>query len=159
MRRILLATAALISLVGPRNAWTATVTGSMAVSATVTTACSFSTSSLAFGEVSSSATSSTATITVTCTSGGAYTVGLGNGLHAVGALRNLQSGGNVLSYGLFQDSAHGTVWTDVGAGLVSGTGNAAAQALTVYGAIPAGQALLSGNGTPYTDTVVVTLTY
>lgn len=160
MKRIILATAALIGVSGAQPSLAATDTANMSVSATVSTVCTFNTTPLNFGEVAlSGATSGTATISVACTGGGTYTVGLGNGLHAVAAQRNLASGANVLPYGLFQDLAHGTVWTNTGAGLVAGTGNAAAQALTVYAAIPAGQTLVSGNGTPYTDTVLVTLTY
>jgi len=121
-------------------------------------------SAMSFGEVALSgattgATPGTSTINVTCTGGGAYTVGLDTGLNNVAAQRNLKSGSNTLAYGLFQDSAHGTVWTNAGAGLVSGIGNAAAQVLTVYGNIPAGLPVVSGNGTPYSDTVQVTITY
>jgi spore coat protein U-like protein len=82
-----------------------------------------------------------------------------NGLHNVAAQRFLASGSNLLAYGLFQDPAHGTVWTNTGAGLVLGTGNAAVQPLTIYGAIPTGLPLVSGSGIPYSDTVQVTLTY
>ena len=144
------------------GAWAATSTGSIAVSATVSTVCSLTTTPLAFGEVvltgaTTGATPGTATITVTCTGGGAYSVGLNYGLNGVAAQRNLISGTNLLAYNLYTDAAHGTVWP-VAPG-VAGTGNAAAQILTVYGLIAAGLPIVSGSGTPYTDTVTVTVTY
>ena len=60
---------------------------------------------------------------------------------------------------LFKEVGRTTRWGDAGAGLVSGTGDDADQVLTVYGQVTTGQVLVSGNGTPYTDTVLVTLTY
>jgi len=159
-RKYVFGAAAVFCAISASAASAQTSTTNMAVSADVSTVCSLSTTPLAFGEMAlTGATPGTATISVTCTGGGAYTVGLGNGLHNVAAQRNLVSGVNVLAYDLFQDSARGTRWGDTGAGLISGTGNAAAQALTVYGAITTGQAVVADNGTPYTDTILVTLTY
>jgi spore coat protein U-like protein len=162
MTRLLLAATALVGLLASQNVWAATATTSLGVSATISTVCALSTTSLAFGEVAlagatTGATPGTATITVTCTGGGAYSVGLDSGLNNVAAQRNLKSGANLLAYGLYTDVAHGTVWP-VAPG-VSGTGNAAAQAITVYGLIAAGLPVVSGSGTPYTDTVTVTITY
>jgi spore coat protein U-like protein len=151
---------AIVGATATNAASAATQTANMAVSATVTTACTINTTPLAFGEVAlTGATPATATVAVTCTSGGGYTVGLGNGLHNVAAQRNLVSGANILAYALFQDPAHGTVWTNAGAGLISGVGTALEQDFTVYGQVTTGQVIVSGNGTPYTDTVLVTLTY
>jgi spore coat protein U-like protein len=162
MKRFLLVTAIIVAALAAPVAWAATTTGSIAVSATVSTVCTLGTTPLNFGEVALSgattgATNGTATITVTCTGGGAYSVGLDSGLNNVAAQRNLKSGTNLLAYGLFTDLAHGTVWP-VAPG-VAGTGNAAAQSLTVYGLIAAGLPVVSGSGTPYTDTVTVTITY
>jgi spore coat protein U-like protein len=162
--KICIAATVVVGVVTAQSAGAATATTNLSASATVSTVCTMNASALVFGEVALSgattgATPGTATITVTCTGGGAYTVGLDTGLHNVAAQRNLISGSATLAYGLFQDLAHGTVWTNAGAGLVSGTGNAAAQVLTVYGNIAAGLPVVSGSGTPYTDTVLVTLTY
>lgn len=135
-------------------------TSNIGASASVTTVCTMDSTALAFGEVAlTGATPGTATVNVTCTGGGDYTVGLGNGLHNVAAQRNLMSGSNILAYDLFKETGHTTRWGDAGAGLVSGTGTAVEQTLTVYGQVTTGQTLVSGNGTPYTDTVQVTLTY
>ncbi|MBN6743443.1 spore coat protein U domain-containing protein, partial [Acidithiobacillus sp. MC6.1] len=62
-----------------------------------------------------------------------------------------------LSYGLFQDAAYTTNWGNtVGTDTKTGTGNGSAQALTVYGQIPAGQYPAPGT---YTDTITATITY
>lgn len=164
MKRILLAAAAVGAVVAPQGAWAATATANMNVSATVSTVCGMVATPLTFGEVALSgattgATPGTATITVTCTGGGAYTVGLDTGQHNVAAQRNMLSGAALLPYSLFQDLAHGTVWTNSGAGLVSGVGDAAAQVLTVYGNIAAGLPVVSGSNVPYADTVLVTIIY
>lgn len=160
MNRIVLSAVAVTGVLFSQTAWAETETANMAVGASVSSVCSVDASAMAFGEVAlSGATDSTSTITVNCTGGGAYTVGLGDGLHNVAAQRNLQSGANILAYDLFKEVGRTTRWGDAGAGLVSGTGNAADQVLTVYGQVATGQTLVSGNGTPYTDTVLVTLTY
>ena len=160
MNRLLLSAAALVSFVGTQDAWAASQTATIAASATVSTVCSLGTSPMVFGEVSvNSVTKGTASVGVTCTGGGSYTVGIDTGLNPVTTQRYVKSGSNTLAYGLFQDSGYSTPWTNSGLGLVSGTGNAALQTLTVYGQIPGSQALVSGNGTAYGDTVTVTITY
>jgi spore coat protein U-like protein len=160
MNRFLLGVAVFSGTLAAQAASAATQTATIGVSATVSTVCTMSATPLAFGEVAATgATPGTASITVNCTGGGAYTVGLDTGLNNVAAQRNLKSGTHLLAYGLFQDAAFGTVWTNAGAGLVSGVGNGLPQVLTVYGQVTTGQVLVSGNGTPYTDTVQVTLTY
>ena len=161
MNRIILSAVALSgALVSQGASAQSTATDNIAVSASVSSVCTVAATPMAFGEVATSGpTDATSTITVNCTGGGAYTVGLGNGLHNVAAQRKLQSGVNLLNYDLFKEVGRTTRWGDAGAGLVSGTGNAADQILTVYGQVTTGQTLVSGNGTPYTDTVLVTLTY
>jgi spore coat protein U-like protein len=81
------------------------------------------------------------------------------GLNNVAAARFLKSGTKTLAYDIFTDSARGARWTGAGAGLVLGTGNGAAQNVSVYGQVTTGQTLVSSNGTPYTDTIIVTVTY
>src|SRR4028119_979556 len=132
MNRILLSAIAVSGALASQGAAAqSTATDNMAVSASVSSVCSVDASAMAFGEVAlSGATDSTSTITVNCTGGGAYTVGLGNGLNNVAAQRKLKSGVNLLNYDLFKEEARATRWGDAGAGLVSGTGNAADQILT-----------------------------
>ena len=161
MNRILLSAAAVTGVMLSQAASAqSTETANMAVSASVSSVCSISAGALAFGEVATSgATDGTSTITVNCTGGGAYTVGLNDGLNAVLTQRKLASGANVLNYDLFKEVGHTNRWGNSGAALVSGTGSGANQSLTVYGQIASGQTLVSGNGTPYTDTILVTVTY
>jgi spore coat protein U-like protein len=160
MGRFILSAIVISGALVAQPALAATETDNMAVSASVSSVCSVGASALAFGEVATSGpTPGTATITVNCTGGGAYTVGLGNGLHNIAAARFMQSGANTLAYALFKEIGYTNRWGDAGAELVSGTGNAADQNLTVYGRVTTGQTLVSGNGTPYTDTILVTLTY
>src|SRR5215210_7424423 len=122
MNRIILSAVAVTGVMLSQSASAETETANMAVSASVSSVCSVSASAMAFGEVATSgATNSTSSITVNCTGGGAYTVGLGNGLHNVAAQRNLQSGANILAYDLFKEVGRTTRWGDAGAGLVSGT--------------------------------------
>jgi spore coat protein U-like protein len=130
----------------------------MAASATVQTVCSLNTTPLSFPAVAvTGVTDVTSTVNVTCTSGGTYNVGLDSGLNPVTTQRNLKSGSSTLAYGLFSDATHATAWGNtVGTNTIAGTGNGAAQTLTVYGEIAAGQTLTTGN---YTDTVTVTVTY
>lgn len=116
-----------------------------------------------FGEVgtagaTTSQTDSTGTITVTCTLGGAYTEALDGGLHAVAAQRRLQSGVNFLAYDLYSDPARGIVWTSA-TPAIPGVGTGIATVIDVYGRIAAGLPFAPDNGTPYSDTVLVTLTY
>jgi len=160
MKRFIIGSVTILSALVSQAAFAATETTDIGASASVSTVCTLDASALTFGEVAiTGATPGTSTIDVTCTGGGAYTVGLGNGLHNVAAQRNLVSGANILAYDLFKEVGHTTRWGDAGAGLVSGTGSDVEQTLTVYGQITTGQTLVSGNGTPYTDTVLVTLTY
>ncbi len=149
MKRLLLATAALIGVVASQQAWAATATSAITASATVTTVCTLNTTPMVFGEVALGAagTPGTGTINVTCTDGGTYDVGLDNGLNAVAGQRSLVNGVNLLSYDLFTQVAHTTRWGNtVGTDTVTGTGNGAAQALTVFGLIAGSQIVHSGTG-------------
>lgn len=161
MNRIFLSAAAVTGVMLSQGASAqSTETSNMAVSASVSSVCSVSAGALAFGEVATSgATDGTATITVNCTAGGAYTVGLNDGANADAGQRRLLSGSDVLNYDLFKEALHLNRWGNSGAALVSGVGLGIDQSLPVYGQIASGQTLASGNGTPYTDTILVTLTY
>jgi spore coat protein U-like protein len=152
---------AILAIAQPATA--ATTSTDFPVSATISSTCSLSATGINFGEVgtagaTTSQTDSTGTITVTCTTGGAYSVALDDGLHNVAAQRNMQSGSNTLAYDLYKDPARGTVWTGAAAP-VTGTGSGSAQVIDVYGRIAAGLPFAVSNGTPYADTVLVTLTY
>ena len=109
LNRIILGATAALGTMTAQAAWADTATSNMSVSASVSTVCTFDATPLAFGQLALvGATPGTATISVTCTSGGAYTVGLGNGLHNAAAQRNIVSGAKILAYDMFQDPARGT---------------------------------------------------
>lgn len=61
-----------------------------------------------------------------------------------------------LSYALYQDTGRTTVWGNTGGTGVANTGTGTQNALTVYGAVAAGQAVPAGS---YSDTVVATVTF
>ncbi|HEX8193270.1 MAG TPA: spore coat U domain-containing protein [Allosphingosinicella sp.] len=134
-------------------------TGTVSVAAPVSPTCSVSAGSLGFGAYSGAAALSAASVSVNCSSGGTYQVSLGAGAHASGGTRRMAGpAGAFLAYQLFRDSARTLAWGDGSAlgARVSGTGSGAAQTLTVFGRIPAGQSAAAGS---YTDSVVVTVEY
>lgn len=145
------------------QAWAATATTNMSVSATVIATCSLTTGAMAFGSYSGTAVSSSADLSITCTGGAPYTIalGAGSGTGATTSARTMVNSADTtstLSYGLYQDSAFATNWGEtVGTDTLAGTGTGAAQTVSVYGEIPAGQ-LTSTTGT-YADTVVATINY
>ena len=96
---------------------------------------------------------------MSCTNTTPYTVALnaGTGTGATVAVRKMTSSAQTLNYSLYQDNARGTVWGQTtGTDTVAGTGNGSAQALTVYGRIPAGQLPTPGS---YSDTITATISY
>jgi spore coat protein U-like protein len=65
---------------------------------------------------------------------------------------------NFLTYELYQDSTHTTVWSDSGTGLLSPVAapSRAARNFTVYGRVASAQDVPAGN---YSDTVVATVNF
>lgn len=102
----------------------------------------------------------TTTVTVQCTNGTPYTVGLsaGAGAGATVSARLLTGpAAQTVTYGLYRDASHTQVWgVTIGVNTVAGTGNGAAQNLTVYGRVA--PQTTPGAGT-YTDIVTATVTY
>jgi spore coat protein U domain-containing protein, fimbrial subunit CupE1/2/3/6 len=146
-----------------------TATSNLAVTATVSANCSISTAPVAFGAydpVVANATTpldGTGTVTVTCTSGDAATITLGQGSNAAtgstdtAPLRQMKdTGSDVLAYSLYSDSGRTTAWGNTAGTGLAETGTGSAQALTVYGAVAAGQNVPAGS---YSDTVVATVTF
>jgi len=150
---------ALLVLSAPAS-FAATDSTTFAVTATVLSTCAVAASPLAFGNYSMAQVDSSAPVLVTCTNGTTYTVGLsaGVGTGASVASRKLTGpASQALTYSLYGDVGRTTVWGQtIGVDTVAGTGNGAAQTLTVYGRVPASQG--PGPGA-YTDTITVTLTY
>ena len=147
----------------------ATATSNLSVTASVTANCTISTSPVAFGAydpVSTNASSpltGTGAVNVTCTSGASTSVTLGQGSNAgTGSsdavpVRRLNDGStNYLSYQLYSDNGHSTVWGNTSGTGVAHTGTGTQTAITVYGSVAAGQNVPSGS---YSDTVVATVTF
>jgi spore coat protein U-like protein len=161
MRAFGILAAFLVCAVSP--AWAASVSAQFNVTATVLKNCAVSASDLAFGNYtagSGSPVTATTTVSVTCTAALPYTVALDGGQTTsdVSARAMTDGAAHNLSYGLYTTNGYGTVWGDGSAGTstVAGTGNGAAQAVTVYGRIPASQFVAAGS---YTDRVTVTVNY
>ena len=146
-----------------------TATSNLAVTASVAANCTIATAPVAFGAydpVSANATTAlngTGTVSVTCTNGASTTVTLGQGANAGGGstaaapARRLKDGGtDFLTYSLYSDNGRTTVWGDTAGTGVAHTGTGTLTALTVYGAVNAGQNVPAGN---YSDTVVATITF
>ena len=144
----------------PGAAQAATTTTTFQVTATVLSTCQVSATGLAFGNYTGAQTNATSTISVTCTNTTPYNVGLDAGTSA-GATVTTRAmtgpAGALLGYALYSDAARSVNWGNtVGTDTVTGTGTGSAQALMVYGRIPAGSLPTPG---AYADTVTVTVTY
>jgi spore coat protein U-like protein len=64
---------------------------------------------------------------------------------------------NTLNYQLYSDSARSAIWGNTtGTDTVTGVGTGLAQALTVYGSVPAAQPAPAGD---YQDIITVTIYY
>ena len=67
------------------------------------------------------------------------------------------SGGATVTYSLYSDSGHSTVWGNtIGSDTVTGTGSGSPQSFTVYGRVPPQATAAPGT---YNDTITVTVTY
>lgn len=144
------------------NVQAQTVTNSMPVQITIQNACNVSTvapTTLDFGTQGPllASVDQTATITVTCTTNAPYNVGLnGGGGGAINA-RRMINGADTVAYQLYSNAARTIVWGNtVNTDTVPGTGNGLAQALTVYGRVPA---QTTPPAAVYTDSVTVAVTY
>jgi spore coat protein U-like protein len=144
----------------PLPALAATATTTFAVTATVQATCLVAATPMAFGIYTGVISTSTSIVSVTCTNTTPYNVGLSAGL-ATGATVTTRSmtgtASALLGYALFSDSARTVNWgLTIGTNTVTGTGNGAAQPITVYGQVPAAQFVAPG---AYSDTITATVTY
>ncbi|MEZ0471938.1 spore coat U domain-containing protein [Luteimonas salinilitoris] len=101
----------------------------------------------------------TSAISFTCTGRTAWNVALNNGQNASGSTRRMRLGasGSYVNYELYRDPGRSQRWgTTAGADTVPGTGTGSVQTLTVYGRVPATQAVPAGN---YGDVITVTVSY
>jgi len=141
-----------------------TASANLSVTATVAKNCSITTTAVAFGSYdpivanASTPLDGTGTVVVTCTKGAGTRIDLDLGSNAAGSVRRMLGGTDLLTYELYTDSGHSTVW---GAGAGAGQTIAAApnknpRTFTVYGRVPAGQDVGAAS---YADTVVATINF
>ncbi len=144
-----------------------TAGNSFQVTATVTTSCTVSGTTLNFGSsidplAAVTPLDATSTLSVQCTNTTPYTVALNAGTNAGGpanfSARTMKSGGNALGYQLYLDAGRASVWGDgtASSSTSAGTGTGSAQTLTIYGRLPSLANVVPGS---YTDTVTVTVSY
>ena len=150
------------------SAYAGSATSSFTVSASVVGSCTISSTTLAFGNYDPIVTNASTpldvngSVTITCTKGAATTIGLDpgqNGANATGTTRAMATAGpDYLSYELFQDTTHATLWGNSGANLFTPPAAPSKNARTypIYGRIPAAQGSTTGS---YTDTVVATVNF
>jgi spore coat protein U-like protein len=143
-------------------------TSSFNVTAQVVQSCTISTVPLGFGNYDpivanlSTALQVNGSVTITCTKGSSTTIGLDpgqNASHAVGTTRAMAQGVvDYLSYELYQDVGHATVWGNSGVALFTPpvAPSKAARTYTIYGSVPPAQSSTTG---AYTDSVVATVNF
>lgn len=132
--------------------------------------CTATATGVAFGNydpTAAAAATSTGQVTVACSRPPGppsvnYTIALGTGSGSF-AGRTLTFGGATLSYQLYTDATHGTVWGDGSGGTATigdsyslGIFRTVTRNYSVYSRIPAGQWPAAG---AYSDLIVVTVTY
>jgi len=157
----ILAAAAALAMSGVGGAAVAgTAQTIMTVSATIGASCSIQTvTNVAFGTYAPGTESAaTGVFTLNCTNGAPVAVtispgnGTGGGHTQLGDTRAMVSGANFLSYDLYQDAAHTTVWGSTQATGQAVTGNGNAVQFNVFGRIHGNLAGPFANGN-YGDSV------
>jgi spore coat protein U-like protein len=141
-----------------------TTSGVLTVQATVVSACSVASGTLAFGTIdpaTGTAALPSVNINVTCTMGTTFAVGLGDGANASGTQRRMKGAGQsqYLSYELYRDVAGTQRFGDAVTSqrVTGGVGlGVAPNLISVYGSIPSGQ---SAPSDVYSDTVPITVYY
>jgi spore coat protein U-like protein len=155
-----------ITVLNDRPVQALTQTANLGVTATVIATCTIAAAPVNFGTYDvtvATPTTATGTVTVTCSNGSAVYITLGQGVNpAAGStaalpVRQMSAGGvDRLGYNLFTVAGGPAEWGDTQASGVSFTGTGVADPHSVFGSIPAGQAVLSG---AYTDSVLATVNY
>ncbi len=156
-------------LLEPALALAGSATSSFRVTATLDPTCSIQTTPATFGHYNPLTTHATApldiisSVTITCSKGMATTIGLDRGLHAddaqgtTRAMKHL-SKTEFLSYELYQDAVHTTLWGTTGAHLVVPpiAPDTKPRTFLIFGRIPPAQDVSAGE---YHDTVVAIVNF
>jgi spore coat protein U-like protein len=163
--RVGAAVACIAAFAAPQVAGATTTTGALTVKSQIQTQCTIDpTATLDFGPYAGLALAAQIAVNVNCSSGGGYDVGLsaggGGGGTATTSTRAMTGQGtpaNQLSYSLWQNLAHTTPFgNSVGTDTLHKTGIGANDPFTIFGTVPASQAL---NVDTYQDSVTMTVTY
>jgi spore coat protein U-like protein len=123
-------------------------------------ACTVNAQSVNFGvyiQFSNQPTDSAGSVGVTCDAATPYSISLSTGGSANYASRTMTAGGHSMSYNLYADPGHNTIWGDGAAGgssTVNGSGTSANH--PVYGRMAARQDAHVGS---YIDSINVTLDF
>lgn len=154
-----------LALLAPA-AQAATTTTTFQVQITLVASCAITANNLNFGSgvgLLTGAVNGSTTLSVTCSNSTPYTVGLDGGTVSGSTVANRlmagTSAGNTattLQFQLYSDSGRATLWGNSSGSWVSGTGNGAAQSLTVYGQVPV---QTTPKPDTYQTTVTATVTY
>ncbi|MDM3862136.1 MAG: spore coat U domain-containing protein [Aphanizomenon gracile PMC644.10] len=169
--RSLLLTAAVSSLALGGTLWVkpalaGTATSNITVGANVPASCTISSQPINFGAYDAGTGSPISTfLDVNCTTGASAVITLSQGSNAAtdstdaAPLRRMKltTGNRYLSYNLYHDNGHSTVWGNTASSGKDYTGVGNAQALTFYAKMTLG--LSSAAAGSYSDTVVATITY
>jgi spore coat protein U-like protein len=125
--------------------------------------CAVGSGSLAFGSLLGFARTATlngaGTLTVACTASAPYTLALdkGFGPSISSRLMKVSGGSATISYQLYQDAGHSTIFGDGTIGSAkSGIGTGAAQLIDVFGQIPSQNISAAGD---YSDSITVTVIF
>lgn len=161
MRNIILVAAGAGMLVAtPAAAGTNSAT--LTVTAEVVASCEVSDATLAWtglGVLNGTDHDTSTSMAITCTDGSDYNVTMGAGNNETGGQRSMlgAANGDTIPYDLYLGvPASGTV-LPVSSAVAAGTGNGAAQSLTIGGRIPSSAANVSADS--YSDSVAVTITF
>ena len=134
-----------------------TASSSFQVGMSVVATCSISAADMTFNGITTGTTSqndAAADLSVNCSQGAPYVISLSNGTNFSGG-RRLKSGSNFVNYSLFKDVNRTSDWSSTNT--LDFVGSGTTQVHTVYGRIPACQAVPNmGN---YADTIVATVSY
>src|ERR1700737_939549 len=137
------------------------------ITANVSPKCTIGAFSIAFGAYDPFAGASlnqNGTVTIICTKGTSGTVSFDLGINASGVVRRMKdtgAGTNFLTYEVYTDAAHTTVWNAVNTvALGPAVSKNTALTATAYGQVAAGQDVQAGAaGLSYQDTLVATVTF
>lgn len=148
------------------NSLFAQTTDTFDVTITIEDSCELTTpaTDMGFGTVQLLNTNYTATstVSVTCTTDAAYDLALDDGGNASATTRRMTDDGtNFVSYRLYSDAAHTTLWGDdtTFGSVNAGTGNGIEQDITVYGRVESGDNATTPPAGAYSDTVTVSVTF